>query len=106
MPARPVYCCPCALCQQEETSATREHHQQMNLVLSRLDEQQRRWSAALEANRLGPGGDQVVAEITGLSGKTIRKGQQELASSLATRPTARVRLVGGGRPRAEKKMLR
>lgn len=105
MPARPVYCCPCVLCQQEETSATREHHQQMNLVLSRLDEQQRRWSAALEANRLGPGGDQVVAEITGLSGKTIRRGQQELASSLATRPTARVRLVGGGRPRAEKKML-
>ena len=105
MPARPVYCCPCALCQQEETSAIREHHHQMNLVLSRLDEQQRRWSAALEANRLGARGDQVVAEITGMSVKTIQRGQQELASALDTRPTERVRVVGGGRPRAEKKML-
>ncbi len=106
MPARPVHQCPCAVCQQEESSATREHHQQMNLVLSRLDEQQRRWSAALEANRLGAGGEQAVARITGLSVKTIHRGQQELVVSLATRPTERVRLVGGGRPRAEKKMLR
>ena len=75
-------------------------------LLSRLDEQQRRWFAALEANRLGLGGERVVAEITGMSVKTIHRGQQELAHSLATRPTARVRLVGGGRPRAEKKMLR
>ncbi len=105
MPARPVHRCLCALCQREETAATRAHHEQMNLVLSRLDEQQRRWSAALEANRLGPGGDQRVAEITGLSVKTIQRGQQELASVLVTRPTTRVRLVGGGRPRAEKKTL-
>jgi len=46
-----------------------------------------------------------VAEITGLSVKTIQRGQQELASVLVTRPTTRVRLVGGGRPRAEKKTL-
>ncbi len=105
MPARPVHTCPCAECQQAEDSATREQHGQMNLLLSRLDEQQRRWYAALEANRVGPGGDQVVAEISGLSVKTIHRGQQDLAASLATRPTARVRLVGGGRPRAEKKIL-
>jgi hypothetical protein len=105
MPVRPIHSCPCTLCQQEETSATREQHQQMNLLLSRLDEQQRRWYAALEANRAGPQGDQVVAQITGLSVKTIHSGQQELAASLVTRPTARVRVVGGGRPRAEKKML-
>jgi len=48
---------------------------------------------------------QTVAQITGLSVPTIHRGQQELAASLATRPTARVRLIGGGRPRAEKKML-
>lgn len=105
MPARPVHSCPCAVCQQEEISATRAQHQQMNLLLSRLDEQQRRWYAALEANRAGPSGDQVVAQITGLSVKTIRRGQEELAVSLVTRPAARVRVVGGGRPRAEKKML-
>ncbi len=105
MPARPIYSCPCAVCQQEEMSTTREQHRQTNLLLSRLDEQQRRWYAALEANRGGPRGDQVVAQITGLSVKTIHRGQQELAASLVARPSARVRLVGGGRPRAEKKML-
>jgi len=106
MPARPVHCCPCGVCQHEEASATREHHQQMNLLLSRLDEQQRRWYAALEAHRAGPEGEQRVARITGLSVKTIRRGRQEVASSLETRPTERVRLVGGGRPRAEKKTRR
>jgi len=106
MPARPVHCCPCGVCQHEEASATREHHQQMNLLLSRLDEQQRRWYAALEAHRAGPGGEQRVAQITGLSVKTIRRGRQEVASSLETRPTERVRLVGGGRPHAEKKIRR
>jgi hypothetical protein len=106
MPARPVYACPCAVCQQEEEDgATQEHHRQMNLLLSRLEEQQRRWYAAREAHRAGAGGEQVVAQITGLSVKTIHRGQQDLATSLATRPTERVRLAGGGRPRAEKKTL-
>jgi hypothetical protein len=77
----------------------------MNLFLSRLDEQQRRWYTALEANRRGRGGEQAVAQITGLSVKTIHRGQQELAVRLAARPTTRVRLPGGGRPRAEKKTL-
>ena len=105
MPTRPVHSCLCAVCQQGEDHATREHHRQLNLLLSRLDEQQRRWCAAMEASRLGRGGEQTVAQITGLSVPTIHRGQQELAASLATRPTARVRLIGGGRPRAEKKML-
>ena len=38
--------------------------------------------------------------------KTILRGRQELASSLAERPEQRVRLPGGGRPRAEKKTQR
>ena len=32
-------------------------HRQMNLLLSRLDEQQRRWYAAVESAKLGHGGD-------------------------------------------------
>ncbi len=75
----------------------------MNLLLSRLDEQQRRWYAALEANHLGAEGDEMVARISGLSVKTIHRGQEELAANLATRPTERVRVAGGGRPRTEKK---
>jgi hypothetical protein len=31
----------------------REHHRQMNLLLSRLDEQQRRWFQAVASERIG-----------------------------------------------------
>ncbi len=75
----------------------------MNLLLSRLDEQQRRWYAAVESNRLGHGGDQLVSQITGLDVQTVRRGRQELGGSLAERPTDRVRLPGPGRPPVEKK---
>jgi hypothetical protein len=75
----------------------------MNVLLSRLDEQQRRWYAAIEANRLGHGGEQLVAQITRLDPHTIRRGRQELAVSLTERPTDRVRVPGAGRPRAEQK---
>jgi hypothetical protein len=72
--------------------------------LSRLDEQQRRWYVALEAERLGPGGIGLVAQITGLDEKTIRRGREELAAELAERPVDRIRQVGGGRPPIEKKI--
>ena len=62
-------------------------HAQMNLFLSRLDEQQRRWYVALEAERLGHGGERRLAEITGLDEKTIRRGREELAAGLAQPPT-------------------
>jgi hypothetical protein len=75
----------------------------MNLFLSRLDEQQRRWYVALEAERLGHGGERLLAEITGLDEKTIRRGRDELAAGLADRPSDQVRLPGGGRPPVEKK---
>jgi hypothetical protein len=76
----------------------------MNMLLSRLDEQQRRWYAAVESNRVGHGGDQLVAQITGLDPHTIQRGRQELAAALAERPTDRVRTPGAGRPQAEKKI--
>ena len=75
----------------------------MNLLISRLDEQQRRWYAALESTRLGHGGDEQMARITGLDPKTIRRGRRELASDLRERPAERIRLPGAGRPRVEKK---
>jgi hypothetical protein len=46
----------------------------MNVLLSRLDEQQRRWYAAVESNRLGHDGDQLVAHITGVDPQTIQRG--------------------------------
>jgi len=75
----------------------------LNLILSRLDEQQRRWVAGREARRRGHGGVEQVAQITGLHPETIRIGRDELQKDLAGRPTDRVRLPGGGRPRIEKK---
>jgi hypothetical protein len=78
----------------------------MNLLCSRLDEQQRRWYVALEANRIGHGGDRLLSQITGLDEKTIRRGREELATSLADCPAERVRRPGGGRPTVEKKTRR
>jgi hypothetical protein len=73
----------------------------MKLLFSRLDEQQRRWFAGLEATRIGYGGVQRLAEITGLDRHTIARGQRELAAGLADRPTERARCQGGGRPARE-----
>jgi hypothetical protein len=79
------------------------YHHQLNVVLSRLDEQQRRWNVAMEANRLGHGGTELLSEITGMNVNTIRKGRRELANDLAERPSDRVRMPGGGRKAVEKK---
>lgn len=98
--------CQCPHCQQEADHPDKKLHRHMNLFLSRLDEQQRRWYVALEADRLGHGGLRLLAQITGLDEKTIQRGQAELAGELAGRPTDRVRLPGAGRPLVEKKTPR
>ena len=74
--------------------------------MSRLDEQQRRWYAALEALRMGHGGIRQMSQITGLDEQTIRRGKQELHQDLQGRPPDRVRLPGAGRPGVEKKSLK
>ena len=104
MNAMKVGVCQCARCQAEEEHADRALHEQMNLLLSRLDEAQRRWYAAVEATRLGHGGVRLVGQITGLDEKTIRRGQEEVAGSLADVPVKRQRRAGGGRPPVEKKI--
>jgi len=99
-----VRVCQCAPCQAGEAHPERALHEQMNLLLSRLGEAERRWYAAVEANRLGRGGVQVVAQITGLDEKTIRRGQEEVAGLLADAPVKRQRRPGGGRPPVGKKI--
>jgi len=78
----------------------------MALFASRLDERQRRWYAALEADRVGRGGARLLAQITGVDEKTIRRGRTELAAALADVPVTRVRRGGGGRPPLEKRIRR
>jgi len=65
-----------------------------------LTERTRRVWAATEARALGRGGPGVVAEATGLSPATIRRGLTELEANDAPLPLARVRKPGGGRKRA------
>ena len=101
-----VRVCQCGPCQSGEAHPDRRQHEQMNLLVSRLGEAERRWYAAVEANRLGRGGVRVVAEITGLDEKTIRRGHTELAQGFAALPDDRVRRPGGGRPAVEKKIRR
>ncbi len=96
--------CQCPRCQAVDEHPDRVLHEQMNLLVSRLDEAQRRWYAAVEANRLGHGGARLVAQITGLDEKTVRRGQEEVAGSLADVPVKRQRRPGGGRPPVEKKI--
>jgi hypothetical protein len=97
-----LHICACPACQAGSDHPERVLHQQMNLLLSRLAEPQRRWYAAVEASRLGRGGVRRVAAITGLDEQTIRRGQREVAGSLADVPGTRQRRPGGGRPRVEK----
>ena len=106
MPISEVHVCQCADCRQQGDHPNKQIHQQMNLLLSRLDEQQRRWYVAVEANRIGHGSLRLLSLITGLDEKTIQRGQQEIEQGLAERPSAQIRLSGGGRPRVEKKTLR
>ena len=103
MPISEVHVCQCADCLQSEEHPNKQFHQQMNLLLSRLDEQQRRWYAACEANDIGHGGVRLLARITGMDEKTIERGQQEVKQGLAEQPATQLRLSGGGRPQVEKK---
>jgi hypothetical protein len=103
MPSKPVHQCECPDCQRPGEHPNKELHHQMNLFLSRLDEQQKRWYVALEAKKFGHGGATLLSQITGMHVETIRRGRDELNDDLSDRPTDRVRKPGGGRPPVEKK---
>jgi hypothetical protein len=98
-----IHECECLKCQARNDHPEWQLHHQMNLLVSRLDEQQRRWYVAAESRRVGHGGDKLLSQITGLDVETIRRGRRELEGELADRPPNRVRKKGGGRPSAEKR---
>jgi hypothetical protein len=98
--------CQCPVCSEGEEHADFEHHQRVNLLMSRLDEQQRRWFAAVESKKIGYGGDLLLSQVTGLHVDTIRRGREELDADLAQRPTDRIRNPGAGRPPVKKKTRR
>jgi len=80
-------------------------HAAINRLVAFLDERQRRLFAGLLALRRGRGGIVTLANFTGLSRMTIRRGLAELRAGLGPIDD-RVRKPGGGRPPIEKKRLR
>ena len=95
--------CECAICQAGTDAAMMAHHQHINLVLSRLDEAQRRWYIASLSTGAEAPSDGLLAQISGLTEKTIGRGRKELSEGLAAAPVERQRRTGGGRKAAEKK---
>ncbi len=71
------------------------------LLLSILNEKQRRLFAGLESLRMGRGGDQRIADWTGLDIHTVAKGRHELLSGDIK--LDRIRQPGAGRRAVEKK---
>ena len=96
-----IHQCQCHSCLQEIDHPDKQYHYQINLFLSRLDEQQRRWYVALEANRIGHGGIRLLSEVTGMDEKTISRGIEKLEKDFSDRPTDRIRLEGAGRKLTE-----
>ena len=108
---RYLYCAAQRGRRQEQLAARQaqqhpEQEAQAAIVLfySLLDEQQRRLYAGLESLEWGHGGDQRMAQLFGLDVDTVARGRAELLSGQVLHE--RVRRVGGGRPRAEKKRLK
>jgi hypothetical protein len=102
---RCLYQCCCPACQHHSKGAVAADHQAINRVLSLLDERQRRLFAGLLAMRRGHGGILAVADITGLSRTTIRRGIAELRRGVGL-TGRRIRRPGGGRKLVEKNILR
>lgn len=98
-----LYTCQCSNCLATGYHPDKVLHHRLNLLFSRLDEQQRRWSAALESMKIGHGGDRLLSAITGLNVETIRRGRRELADDLKDCPPGRIRRPGAGRPAVQKK---
>jgi len=98
---RLVYACLCIDCRGCPQGEVARDHQAINRVLALLDERQRRLFAGLLARAQGHGGIVAVAEITGLSRTTIRRGIAELGQGSAV-AVERIRRRGGGRQAVEK----
>ena len=101
-----IHQCECDVCQSASDAVVQRYHHQMNLLLSRLNEPQRRWYVAVISQAPDSPSDRQLALITGLDEKTIRRGRQELNTHPVDLSADRQRREGGGRPAAEKKTQR
>ena len=95
--------CRCRDCQADADSEIVQEHRMVNQLVIELNEKQRRQFVGLLAKQYGYGGIARLAEITGLHRATITRGQSELENEAAD--DERIRRLGGGRYRIEKKNL-
>jgi len=102
-PEPSIHVCACPTCQAGDDPVVVQRHYQINVLLSRLTEPQRRWYAGFLAQEADSPSERQLALITGLDRNTIRRGRRELAAGLPNTPPARQRRAGAGRPAAEKK---
>ena len=98
-----VHDCECEICSTGSDPKVALQHRRMNLLLSRLNEPQRRWYVGMLSQQPDQPSDRDLSRITGLDEKTIRRGRRELDVEFADVPPDRQRAKGGGRPIAEKK---
>jgi hypothetical protein len=103
MPVHSLHQCECPICQQQTNPEIMRYHCQVNLLLSRLAEPQRRWYVGVLSQDPDSPSDAQLALITGIDEKTIRRGRQEMADDLLNVPLDRQRQTGGGRLLSEKK---
>ena len=105
MPVHSFHQCGCSVCQEQTDAEIVRYHRQVNLLLSRLAEPQRRWYVGVLSQEPDSPSDAQLALITGIDEKTIRRGRQEMEDDLLNVPLERQRQVGGGRLLSEKKTL-
>ena len=79
---RSIHQCECAICQAGNDPATAQYHQQVNLLLSRLNEPQRRWYVGVLSQQPDSPRDGQLSAMTGLDEKTIRRGRRALEAGL------------------------
>lgn len=103
MPIHSLHECECSVCQQQADKEIIRYHRQINLLLSRLAEPQRRWYVGVLSQEPESPSDAQLTLITGLDEKTIRRGRQEMEDDLLNVPLDRQRHEGGGRLLSEKK---
>lgn len=97
-PGNSIHQCRCTICQTDSDAVISQYHEQINLLLSRLNEAQRRWYVGtLSQTPDGPSIRSLVA-ISGLSSNTILRGRREILKQLADVPqVVSVRLVVANR---------
>ena len=93
---RRIHRCSCENCQLPPYGKTAKEHQAINRVLLELNERNKRRFIGVLANQQGRGGTSQLAEITGLSRRTIARGRSEMEHSNKNLSS------GAGRTRVEK----